>query len=224
MKRYVTALAVSVMVAVAAPAFAQDGSSGFYVGIRGIGSIAQVDDVSSSGFVGAETVENDDDKVVGVGGIVGYRWQDLPLRTEIEGSYRFRFDMDVRDQGAPVIDYESNVSTTSVLLNVFLEWRNESDFTPFVGGSVGWARNSAENDRVTLGTAAHESDDTDKDNLAWGAIAGVDWLFLDDVSAQLAYRFINLGDVDAGSFSGGDSIDADDYTSHEILLSVSYWF
>ena len=224
MKWQGAALTISAMVAVAAPALAQDGSSGFYAGIRGIGSIAQVDDVNTSGFGGADRVENDDDEVAGIGGIVGYRWQDFPLRTEIEGSYRFRFDLDVRDQGAPIVDYETNIATTTVLFNAFLEWRNDSDFTPFVGGSIGWARNSAENDRTNFATLATESDDTDEDNLAWGAMAGVDWLFLDNVSAELAYRFINLGDVDAGSFSGGDSIDADDYTSHEILLSLSYRF
>lgn len=214
-------LAIGTMVCISTPAFAQDG---FYAGVRGIASLGDLDDVNTSGFTGAENVENDDDEVAGVGAVVGYRWQDIPLRTEIEGSYRFRFDMDVRDQGPPTIDYETNIATTSILLNAFLEWRNESDFTPFIGGSIGWARNMAENDRTNLGTSATESDDADEDNLAWGAMAGVDWLFLDNVSAELAYRFINLGDVDAGSFSTGDSVDADDYTSHEILLTISYRF
>ncbi len=224
MKWTVSVLAASAMVWLAGPASAQDGEGGFYIGVRGIGSIAEVDDVDSNGFVGAENVENDDDEVAGVGGIIGYRFEDFPLRTEIEGAYRFRFDLDVRDQGPPTIDYETNIATTTVLFNAFLEWRNESDFTPFVGGSVGWARNSADNDRHNLVNGASQSDDTDEDNVAWGAMAGVDWRFLESVSAELAYRYINLGDVDAGSFSGGDSIDADDYTSHDILLSVSYRF
>ncbi len=202
------------------PALAQDG---FYVGIRGIGSLGEVD-VSSSGFGGAESVDNDDDHVIGVGAIVGYRWQDIPLRTEIEGGYRFRFDMDVRDSGPPTVDYETNIATTTVLLNAYLEWRNESDFTPFVGGTIGWARNAAENKRTVLGASVSQSDDADEDNLAWGVAAGVDWLFLENVSAELAYRFINLGDVDGGSFAGGDSVEAEDYISHDVMLSVSYRF
>lgn len=214
-------LAFGVVVCMTVPAAAQDG---FYVGIRAIGSLSDLDDVNTSGFTGAANVEHDDDAVAGLGGMVGYRWQDLPLRTEIEGSYRFRFDLDVRDGGPPTIDYETNIATTSVLFNTFVEWRNDTDFTPFIGGSIGWARHSTENDRTNLATQAKESDDADKDNLAWGAMAGVDWLFLENVSAELAYRFINLGDVDAGSFSTGDSIDADDYTSHEVLLSFSYRF
>jgi len=217
-------LTIGAGVCVAGPALAQDGAGGFYLGVRGIGSFAELDDVNSSGFGGAENVENDDDEVAGVGGIVGYRWEDFPLRTEIEGSYRFRFDMDTRDQDAPVVDYETDIATTSVLFNALLEWRNESDFTPFVGGSVGWARNSADTERNVLGGGGNENDDNDEDNVAWGAMAGVDWLFTDFMSAEIAYRYINLGDVDAGDFSTGESLDADDYTSHEILLSISYRF
>lgn len=216
-------LAIGAGVCVAGPTWAQDG--GFYIGIRGIGSIAELDDVNSSGFGGTQNTENDDDEVAGVGGIIGYRWEDIPLRTEIEGSYRFRFDMDVRDQDAPVVDYETDIATSTILFNAFLEWRNESDFTPFIGGSVGWARNSADTERRVLGGGGgSEKDENNDDNVAWGGMVGVDWLFLENVSAELAYRYINLGDVDAGDFSTGESLDADDYTSHDIMLSVSYRF
>ncbi len=218
----VLVLAAGIGACVAGPATAQDG--GFYLGARGIGSFGDLDTIDVDGFSGTENVENDDDEVAGVGGIVGYRFEDFPFRAEIEGSYRFRFDMDVRDQSSPVIDYETDIATTTVLLNAFVEWRNTSDFTPFVGGTVGWARNTAETERNVLGGGSSEDDEEDNDNLAWGAVAGVDWLFLDYLSAELAYRFIHLGDVDAGEFSTGESLSAENYTSHDIMLSLSYRF
>ncbi len=195
-----------------------------YLGIRAIGSFAELDDVNSSGFGGGLNIQNDTDTVAGLGGVVGYRWQGIPLRTEIEAGYRFRFDLDAQDLGAPAIDYEADIATTTVLFNAMLEWRNESDFTPFIGGSIGWARHSSDTKRINTGTQAKVSKDTDEDNLAWGGMAGVDWHFAERWSADIAYRYLNLGDVDAGRFSGGDGVDADDYTSHDIMLSVNFRF
>jgi opacity protein-like surface antigen len=105
-----------------------------------------------------------------------------------------------------------------------LEWRNESEFTPFIGGGIGWARNTTETTRVVIPGGPAITQDNDEDNLAWGVMAGVDWEFIDHWSAGLAYRYIDLGEVDSGSFSGGDSVGADDFTSHDVLLTVSYRF
>ncbi len=206
------------------PAFAQESDGGFYIGARAIGSFASADDINSGGFTGSTRIQNDTDTVAGVAGIVGYRWADLPLRTEVEGGYRFRFDFDLQDQGAPVVDYETNLETAMVLFNAVLEWRNESDFTPFIGGSIGWARNTSETTRVVIPGGPSTTQDNDEDNLAWGVMAGVDWEFIDHWSAGLAYRYLDLGEFDSGSFSGGDSVGADDFTSHDVLVTVSYRF
>jgi opacity protein-like surface antigen len=218
------ALVPAALLAAGGTVSAQALPEGVYLGVRAIGSLVELDDVDTDGFAGATDVQNDSDTVAGLGGVVGYRWADIPLRTEIEAAYRFRFDFDVRDQATPAIDYEANVESMTVFFNALLEWRNESDFTPFIGGSIGWARHSSETTRVVVPTQASVSQDTDKDNLAWGAMAGVDWAFTEHWSAGLAYRYTNLGEVDAGSFSGGDSVSADDYTSHDVLLSFSYRF
>lgn len=217
-------LTLGILSAADGAAVAQSFPEGVYVGIRAIGSFAELDDVNPNGFGGTLNIQNDTDTVAGLGGVVGYRWQGIPLRTEIEAGYRFRFDLDAQDVGAPTIDYEADVATTTVLFNALLEWRNESDFTPFVGGSVGWARHSSDTKRVNTGTSAKVSKETDEDNLAWGGMAGIDWHFAEQWSAEFAYRYVNLGDVDAGSFSGGDGVNADDYTSHDIMLSVNFRF
>jgi opacity protein-like surface antigen len=220
---YVAALGASL--AGTMPASAQDLESGAYVGVRAIGSIAEIDDVEGNGFTGTPRVVNDSDEVAGIAGVVGYRWDVLPLRTEIEGGHRFRFDLDVKDETpGGDIDYESNVATTSVVLNAILEWRNSSAFTPFVGGTVGWARNDADTTRTVLASGAESSRDQDEDNLAWGGMVGVDWEFTENWSSELAYRYINLGEVSSGALEGGDSISTGDYTSHDILLSVFYRF
>ncbi len=205
-------------------AAAEDGAGGFYIGIRAIGTAAELGSVDGQGFTGSKSVQNDSDLTIGAGAVVGYRWSDIPLRTEIEGGYRFRFDFDVQDSGPPIIDYDADVATTLLMVNVLLEWRNESDFTPFAGGSVGWARHSSETTRAVTTTRSSSSQTTHSDNLAWGVMTGVDWAFLDHWSAELAYRFADLGEVETGSFAGGDGVSADHYYAHDLMLSVTYRF
>lgn len=209
-----------------APALARDGSTGPYLGIRAIGAFfAEMNDVQTSGFGGTTQVENDSDQVAGPAGVVGWRFKNFPLRTEIEAGYRVRFDFDVRDNvPGSVVDYEMNVATTQVLINAVVEWRNSSSFTPFVGGTVGWARNTTDTQRTVLSTQAQVDQEQDQDNIAWGAIAGVDWRFANNWSAELAYRFVNLGEVETVNFATGEQITAEDYLSHDLLLSLFYRF
>lgn len=218
-------LAVSLVAALSAPVLAGEGAGGFYLGARAVGSVANMDSVSTSGFAGTSGAIGDSDEVAGLGAVFGYSWGAVPLRTEVEAGYRFRFDLDARDNvPGSTVDYESNVSTTSILVNAAFEWRNGSDFTPFIGGTLGWARNSADTTRFNLGTSARQTKDNDVDNLAWGGMIGVDWDFADHWAAGAAYRYINLGEVDTGRFTGGDSVSSDDYVSHDVLLSFYYRF
>ena len=209
-----------------APAEASNGDTGPYFGIRAIGAaFAEMKNVKTTGFGGTTNVEHDKDEVAGPAVVAGWRFKNFPLRTELEAGYRVRFDFDVRDQvpGA-VVDYEMNVATTQVLINAVYEWRNSSSFTPFFGGTVGWARNSADSKRGVLGSGIQVNKTQDQDNIAYGALAGVDWHFANNWSAEIAYRFINLGEVKTPTFSTGEQISADYYFSHDVLLSLFYRF
>lgn len=205
---------------------AGDGDTGAYVGIRAIGSaFSEIRDVETTGFNGTADVQNDTDQVAGPAGVIGWRFKNFPLRTELEAGYRVRFDLDVRDQaGAGTVDYEINVATAQVLVNAILEWRNKSSFTPFLGGSVGWARNYADTQRTVLSTQAQVDREQETDNIAWGIMAGVDWRISRNWSADIAYRFVDLGEVETVRFAGGDQIASDHYFSHDVLFSLYYRF
>lgn len=204
---------------------AQDRDSGIYAGIRAIGSIAEINDVDSTGFGGPQVTQNDTDQVAGPAAVIGYKFKPIPLRIEIEAGYRVRFDLDVRDL-APggTVDYEIDVSTIQAVLNAIIEWRNTSDFTPYAGVTVGWARNRASTQRTVLNTQVQVNSLESKDNIALGLLAGVDWRFTQNWSAGLTYRFIDLGEVETTVFAGGDQITTGDYLSHDVLLSLLYHF
>lgn len=215
---------VAAMLAVTSSSHAADGNDGYYLGLRIIGSYAEVQDSAATGFGGDLSVNNETDLTAGSGVVVGYRWKSLPVRTELEVAYRFRFDHDLRDDGPPPVGYEDNLATLSGLVNVAYEYRNASDFTPYIGGSIGWAQNHTVVDRDNLATGVEEEFENRKHNFAWGAMLGVTWRFARKWDADLGYRFINLGEVDTGEAGAGGRITADDYIAHDVLVTVNYRF
>lgn len=220
------AMLLALAAAMPAAAGARGPETGWYVGLAAIGAIADLDGISTDGFTGTEVLEYGKDEVVGGGAVtVGYSWREIPLRTELELAHRYRIDLDMRDvRPGGIIDYGSNIATTSLLMNAVLEWRNGSSVTPFAGLSIGAALHDADTTRLDLATGAKTRRDHAQARFAWGLMLGLDWDFAERWTAEAAYRFINLGEVTTGTLLTGERIDADDYVSHDLLLSVQYRF
>jgi opacity protein-like surface antigen len=202
------------------PALADGDDGAIYGGVRAIGSVAEFGDVNITGFTGTELVENDSDVVAGVAAVLGYSFGEFPVRVEVEVGYRFRFDFDVKDVASPVVDYKMNVATTSALATAIVEWRNETNLTPFAGVTAGWARNSTDTRRKDNNNGATTNADRDLDNFAYGGVLGLGWGFRENWSVEIAYRFINLGEVETGVIDTTDRISANDYISHDLLFSI----
>lgn len=216
------ALAVLGLVAATASAQAEEGRA--YIGLKAVGAfLSEVQDVKTTGMT-AFQVNNDSDEVAGVGGVLGYSFGDVPLRAELEVGHRFRFDFDARDNGPPTIGYENNLSTTTALVNLAWEIRHfGDDWVPYLGASVGWARNTSEVNRNNFTTGIVTTENS-TDNLALGLTAGFTWYVSDSIGLDLGYRFINLGEVDSGRLAGGESFQAENYISNELTLSLNYRF
>ncbi len=224
MRRWLIAVVFGLALAAVSPAAAGEDDGSVYGGVRVIGSVAAFGGVDTVGFTGATEVENDSDEVAGIAGVLGYSFGRFPFRVEVEVGYRFRFDFDVRDVAAQTIDYEMNVATASALASAIIEWRNDTDFTPFAGVTAGWARNLTDTRRLNLATRASTKTDNDTDNFAYGGFLGLDWSFSENWSAEFAYRYLNLGAVETGTVDTSDSISAEDYVSHDVLVSIFYRF
>lgn len=201
---------------------AEERTGGYYVGLQVTGSRAELDDFSSSGTNEFAPIDTKD-LVIGAGGVAGYQWRRIPFRTEIEFGYRFRFDFDSRDNIGP-ISYKNDIATLTVLYNIAYEYRNSTSFTPFIGASIGWARHMASTDRNLQDTPEQVNDENDTDNFAYGGFLGVNWAFADNWGTEVAYRYLRLGEVATGTFSTGDSFAADEYNSHDFLITVKYGF
>ena len=41
---------------------------------------------------------------------------------------------------------------------------------------------------------------------------------------EIGYRYIDMGNIDSGTFTSGDRVVGEDYTSHDIVLGIVYLF
>lgn len=111
----------------------------------------------------------DNDGAFVAGGGVGYQFNDF-----------FRADVTADWSGDYTIAPGAKLSTTTVLGNAYLDWNNESMFTPYVGVGAGWGWVDGS------GTAS------DENGLALGAAAGVAIGLTDNLDIDVGYRYRNI--------------------------------
>ena len=139
-------------------------------------------------------------------GLVGYRFNQN-IRADYELGYR-KNDYSETALGL-TLDGDTKVITN--LVNVWYDFHNQSDFTPYVGGGIGFAYGKAEAVEPTTPLAIDESDVT----FAYQLGAGVAYNIQPAIALTTDYRFI-----DTATFSDI----GDDYSAHEIRVGVRYDF
>ena len=155
---------------------------------------------------------------------LGYNWakKGLPIRSEIEYHYRARFGFDTRVIGSA--GYENQLSTHALIANVYADYPINDRWALFAGGGLGWAQNVSDVARVPIGGGAKTELVTRKDNFTWNATLGVIWSFAKNWDAEFRYRYIDLGEVESGPHIDGTTIRAKSYTSHDLILGLTYRF
>lgn len=177
--------------------------------------------------------DNAKDSVAGGGLALGFNWkrQGAPIRTEIEYHHMVRLDYDSRPvytNNLPSAGFEDNVSSTAILLNVLYDFNVGSTWwRPYAGFGIGYARNKSDvnyNDFSVGGANTVRNEKFTTDNLAWALTAGGNFDLTENWFAEAAYRFLNLGSVEAGNSAAGVHIDADTFYRHELRLGFGYRF
>ena len=123
-----------------------------------------------------------------LGGGVGYQFNDN-MRADVTVDWAGDYDV------APGAD----MSTTTVLGNLYFDWANDSAFTPYVGAGIGYGW----------------VDDTPSGNdsgFAYGLTAGVSMGLFDKVDLDVGYRFRDI------MISGSDP------QEHQISAGVRFNF
>jgi opacity protein-like surface antigen len=137
----------------------------------------------------------------GVG--VGYQFNNW-FRADVTGEYRgktaFR-GLDVYPGGTN--DYYGTKSEWLFLANAYIDLGTWWCLTPFVGAGIGYSRNTMDNFRdvnvPNLGVAYGNSNS--QWEFAWALHAGIAYKVTKNFTAELAYRYVNLGDFQSGDLT-----------------------
>jgi len=144
-------------------------------------------------------------------------------------TYRSPMSVDSTDGTGNTLSGE--VESISAMVNLYYdvtqahEWLGGDTFTPYIGAGVGISMLDTDTMQSTAGTSERG---TQAYNLTYAAMAGMSSKISDFVTADVGYRFINLGQFEQdGSFSGGGSTTAtkyDDLFVHEFRAGLRFQF
>lgn len=188
--KYIAPIAAVVALAASGSAMAQD--AGWYV--RGdLGG-------STGGELDADSGPIDLDDGWLVGGAGGYAFSN-GVRAEGELLYMDN-DLDTVSEG--------DIATLGAFANIAYEFNQQGRIRPFLGAGVGFAQVNYDDGVV----------DDDDIGFAYQAKAGVAYDINERMTAELAYRYLNVTDVEFGS--GGASPVDGDYDNQAVTIGLRY--
>lgn len=187
-------LAMALTLALSVSALAAD--NGFYMGLKFIDSIQSTGNVSKGGAIDFFEVDSYTQNTVGGGVFVGYDFypmHQVPVRAEIEYAIRTnsKTEWDSKDFG-DLVTLKGQWNLQTLFLNAYWDFHNDTAFTPYIGGGLGmgFIQSKYEMEIAGLGSDSYKKANT---VFAWNAGAGVAYAITNNLSADLAYRFVALG-------------------------------
>ena len=220
---------LAIIVATTHSARADVNDRGLYMGFRLLPAVSGADERLIGGQDGGGPfVQRGDDPEgnIGAGGMIGYHLTPygLPLRAEVEYNHRLRLDFDTRETAPLVIGYKNDVDTDSVMFNLYFDLSNKTSWWPYVGVGIGWARHSSNVSRGDIATTVRETREESSDNFAFSLQAGIRVAITRSWVGEIGYRYIDMGKFDTGTFTTGDRVVGENYTAHDIVLGLVYFF
>jgi len=187
---------------------------GYYTSIQiGIAANSQADLKFTDGTRGTSDI----DPGMVVSGAFGYRFFPW-LRAEGELGY---FDGEFDKSSS------SSMDVMTYMANVYLDWQNNSGFTPYVGVGLGLAYLSVDVSEsfVDSGTT-YTWVSNDSDNaFAWQAGLGVSYEVQNRLMADLGWRYIDTGEIKLNTTLLGSAVPVKtNFSSNLIRLGMRYEF
>ena len=223
-------LASSALAVVAAVQSAQ-AASDMYVSVLGGANFVQ----DQSAAFSESSFSIDPDTGFVIGGVIGTKLTNWAkgLRVEMEAGYR-RNDMGgawTTSSGSTGGFLDGNLSTFSIMANLWYDIDIGHKIVPYVGGGFGWARSHAEVAQVETfndgGSTYTFIDSVERDNtgFAWQLGLGFNYEVMQDVQVGLGYRyFVGPKFGDSANNNGLVSFDSDsrvDNDNHSVSVNLT---
>lgn len=206
---------------------AQAEGTGMYLAPKFLMSIQDTGPFSKSGSLSGLGIDDYSQFTLGGALAAGYDlWpqQMIPIRLEIELALRGNSEKKWDDGSSRISSVKGVWNNTTLFGNVFWDFHNESNFTPYIGGGLGMAFNYTGYDFETK-NGDHYSLDDRFTNFAWNAGAGISYAFNDLVSVDASYRFVGLGYNEVSTTYNGTKFEiGNEPYNNEFMLGLRFSF
>jgi opacity protein-like surface antigen len=205
----------------AVAAHAGDGDQGLYL---------RLDSGESFSRAAGGDVGNDVGNANIIGGGVGYRFNEY-IRSDATLSYRHGYKIN----STIVMDgqtYYSRGHTSSLtgLVNLYAEPVKFGIVRPYAGGGLGFSRNRTGDVSITVDNLNGSLQGATHTSFAWQLSAGIGFDLTSNLSADIGYRYMDMGEARTGSHVNIAGTTSDNWTSrgnltaHELQMGLRYQF
>lgn len=209
------------LAALSTSAFAAE--TGFYVGGKLGASLmasrgVHTDSTYAVGAPESESIKNKTKTVFNIGFNVGYDFNtqfNVPVRSELD--YTYRTDAKIKT-GLDSAEYSDHfkIKNSTLMVNNYYDFYNSSDFTPYVGVGLGMSFNKYK---------FEDAGSISKNKFAWAGMAGVSYKIMDDLTANVEYRYLDSGKI---KHTESDANSTDKFSaklqSHDLSVGLRYTF
>ena len=150
----------------------------------------------------------------------------MNLRGELSAA--FRGDNDFTWYPDPVDPIFTSVNSNTFMANLYYDIGDFHGFTPYVGAGVGFAHHDVENVIFQNAGALGNNPQFGKESyeFAWSLMAGVEKQISPNMSLDLGYRYIDMGDAESRGLDNtgfiNPPLELDNITAHELKVGVRY--
>jgi len=220
-------------------------SSGVYlrgdigVGVQSVGRYYQQDVAQFGGTFFGKT----DNAAFFAGLGIGYRFNNW-LRFDVTSEYRGAGQIGVNDfiynpfnNGFQSNTYKGNLTSLVTLFNGYFDLGTWNCLTPYIGAGIGFTQNriSGLSDQGALvgdftGATLNTAGSGTTSGLAWALMAGLGYEVNKNLTLEVGYRYLNLGDAQSGrlvnAFTGQVQapLKARDIDSHDFRIGMRWNF
>ncbi len=142
------------------------------------------------------------------------------IRTDITLNKREKYSYSHFDSG---VMESQDINSSSLMINGYYNFINNTDLTPYIMTGVGIAHNQAGKYTMTFGSSEEFLPKHAKNNFAFQFGGGVGFKVIESISLDLGYKYVNLGKISTkrtevlAAHKGG-------LTAHEVSVGLIYNF
>ena len=209
------------------PQYTKAEGNGLYLAPKFLMSIQDTGSISRPGVVSGTGIDDYSQFTLGGALAIGYDFwiqQMIPIRLEVEFALRGNSEKTWDNKGRYFDEVKGLWNNSTLFANVFWDFHNETDFTPFVGGGLGMAFNYTGYTLTANNGNKYTIDDT-QTNFAWNLGAGVSYAVNETFNIDASYRFVDLGYNELKThFNGRDYKTSNNPYNNEFMVGLRFNF